>query len=87
MEVNHICAKFATNITRIFEISMEKDNNFDALGIRSYYLSLPFGAKDTFIQKVAEALEISTYTVRRKIAKSMWKNYELKFVNGIINEG
>lgn len=60
-------------------------NNFDADGIYSYYKALPRGQKNTFAMEVAEALEMSYDNVRRKISNRSWKNYEIKFIRGIIN--
>lgn len=54
-------------------------------GIISYYNDLPFGEKDKFVTEIAESLEMSTSNVRRKIYTESWKNYELKFVEKIIN--
>lgn len=65
---------------------MEKETKLTADGISSYYDSLPFGGKSSFVLKVAEALEMSADNVRRKILRRQWKNYELKFVDGIINQ-
>lgn len=41
--------------------------------------------KDKFVTRIAEALEMSTPNVRRKIYRGTWKGYELKFVDDIIN--
>lgn len=64
---------------------MNKYGKIDADGVYSYYKSLPFGQKNAFAMEIANALEMSYDNVRRKISKRMWKTYELKFVNDIIN--
>ena len=40
---------------------MEK---LDVLGISSYYQKLPFGAKDTFIMELADAIGLSAHGVK-----------------------
>lgn len=74
-----------TNIAIIFHKTMINADKITADGIYSYYKNLPFGKKNEFTMEVADALEMSYDNVRRKIARRMWKKYELKFVNGIIN--
>lgn len=64
---------------------MNKRRKINADGISSYYKNLPFGEKDKFVTRIAEALEMSTPNVRRKIYRGSWKGYELKFVEDIIN--
>lgn len=56
---------------------MEK---LDVLGISSYYQKLPFGAKDTFIMELADAIGLSTSSVRRKIKNCSWRKSEVTVV-------
>lgn len=51
------------------KLYMEK---ISALGISSYYKNLPYGEKDKFVVKVADAIGKATATVRRKIEKGNW---------------
>ncbi|MCH3994128.1 MAG: hypothetical protein LKE54_03585 [Prevotella sp.] len=57
-----------------------------ALGISSHYEALPFGTKNIFVRQIAEALEMSTDNVRRRISENKWKEHEIQVLKdaGII---
>lgn len=57
---------------------------FDALGISSYYDSLPRGQKDVFKRDVAEAIEKSVPTIQLRIKTGKWTMIELDKINELI---
>ena len=60
---------------------MEK---LDVMGICSYYQKLPFGAKDSFVMELAEAIGQSTSSVRRKIKNRSWRKSEITVVTKLM---
>jgi hypothetical protein len=56
---------------------MEK---LDVMGICSYYQKIPFGAKDSFVMELADAIGQSTSSVRRKIKDGSWRKSEIAVV-------
>lgn len=56
---------------------MEK---FDSVGITSHFENLPFGRKDAFIREVADALGLSSSSVRKKIQNGNWRKLEIPII-------
>lgn len=57
------------------------EGKIDAVGISSQYNSLPFGEKNKFARAIADILQMSTDNVRRRIAKSEFKEIEIQALN------
>lgn len=76
--------------TNLIIISIESkfmSENYDALGISSYYENLPFGKKDIFAREIADGLGMSTSNVKRRIRFGKWNpKTELPLVSKIIKE-
>lgn len=62
---------------------MEK---FDSVGITSHFDKLPFGSKDAFIREVADALGLSSSSVRKKIQNGNWRKLEIPIITKLIQK-
>ena len=62
---------------------MEK---FDSVGITSHFDNLSFGSKDAFIREVADALGLSSSSVRKKIQNGNWRKLEIPIITKLIQK-
>jgi hypothetical protein len=62
---------------------MEK---FDSVGITSHFDNLPYGSKDAFIREVADALGLSSSSVRKKIQNGNWRKLEIPIITKLIQK-